>query len=133
MNAPATTRHAQPGWIPQAGSFAARLALLRHQMGWSNVKEAALACGLPIESWRSWEKDGRQPRNLLRVVSTISTVSGVDYYWLLDGSVMPNATTGLSAWDIRTSTRSARIPRRPESVEDSECAWRDSNSQPSDP
>ena len=33
------------GWIPDADSFGARLALIRQQLGWGNVKEAALACG----------------------------------------------------------------------------------------
>ncbi len=76
---------AQPlghGWRPDDASFGARLALVRQRMGWGNVKEAALACGLPVESWRNWERDGRQPRDFIAVCARISERTGVDLAWL---------------------------------------------------
>ncbi len=70
------------GWRPDALTFGARLALIRQHQGWGNVREAALACGLPPESWRSWERDGRQPRNYVAVCAQISDRTGVDLSWL---------------------------------------------------
>jgi hypothetical protein len=65
--------------------FGARLALVRQRMKWGNVKEAAVACGLPTESWRSWERDGRSPRNIVEIASIIAAATGCDYLWLLAG------------------------------------------------
>ena len=73
------------GWVPDASTFGARLALIRQRMGWGNVKEAALACGLPVESWRNWERDGRQPRDYMRICQVIAERSGVDMTWLAVG------------------------------------------------
>lgn len=71
------------------GTFAARLASVRHEMGW-NAKEAALACGLPAASWREWELNGREPRGLQKIVAQISARTGVDEYWLLMGKDIPD-------------------------------------------
>jgi len=49
-------------WVPEL-TFGARLALVRHKMGW-NIKEAATSCGLPAQSWRGWEVDGREPHRI---------------------------------------------------------------------
>ena len=54
-----TTAPTEQGWVADDSEFGARLALIRQRMAWGNVKEAALACGLPVESWRNWERDGR--------------------------------------------------------------------------
>ena len=70
------------GWRPDDTLFGARLALIRQRMGWGNVKEAALACGQPVESWRSWERDGRMPRDVVRISVEIATVTGCDVGWL---------------------------------------------------
>lgn len=67
-------------------TFGARLALVRQRMGWGNVKEAADACGVPVESWRRWERDGRSPRDVVEVAAVISDATGCDYGWLLAGS-----------------------------------------------
>lgn len=88
-----TTEPPATGWIPTADTFGARLALLRQAMGWGNVKEAALACAQPVESWRSWERDRRQPREIVRVARDISAATGCDYYWLLDGSIRAGAAS----------------------------------------
>jgi hypothetical protein len=70
------------GWVPSVlDDFGARLALVRHHKGW-NIKEAALACGVPPASWRGWELDGLSPRNFLTVVNKISRGSGCDVIWL---------------------------------------------------
>ena len=55
-------------------------------MGWGNVAEAAKACGLPVDSWRNWERDNRAPRRITVIAKQISTASGCDYLWLLLGS-----------------------------------------------
>lgn len=70
------------GWGPDDAEFGARLALVRQRMGWGNVKEAALACGLPVESWRNWERDGRKPRDYIAVCQKISARTGADLSWL---------------------------------------------------
>lgn len=54
-------------------------------MGW-NVKEAALACGLPPQSWRNWEA-GKRPLNVVEVCDAIATRTGADADWLLRGGV----------------------------------------------
>lgn len=59
--------------------------MVRQRMGWGNVKEAALACGVPVESWRNWERDGARPRNLVDVAEQIAERTGCDFYWLLVG------------------------------------------------
>jgi len=51
-------------------------------MGWGNVKEAALACGVPVESWRNWERDGRLPRDIIGVCRAIAAKTGADPTWL---------------------------------------------------
>ncbi len=74
------------GSKPNDQRFGARLALVRQYMGWGNVKEAALACRQPPESWRTWERDNVHPRDTVRISREISAATGCDYYWLLDGS-----------------------------------------------
>lgn len=62
-------------------------------MGW-NLKEAALACGLPQGSWREWELNNRDPRGIQAVVGKIADQTGVDDYWLLTGRVTPTGGDG---------------------------------------
>lgn len=75
------------GWIPDDQTFGARLALIRQAQGWGNVKEAARACGIPTETWRSWESrtDASLPRKAVERVRQIVGVTGVDLDWLLLG------------------------------------------------
>lgn len=70
-------------WVPEL-TFGARLALVRHRMGW-NQKEAAAACGLPAQSWRGWEAHGHLPRRYVDIAKQISGATGVDYLWLVHG------------------------------------------------
>lgn len=72
-----------PGWVADDSSFGARLALIRQRMGWGNVKEAALGCGLPVESWRGWERDGRMPRDIVTTCRRISDRTGCNLGWLI--------------------------------------------------
>jgi hypothetical protein len=72
-------------WIPDDSSFGARLALVRQRMAWGNVKEAAIACAVPVESWRTWERDNVQPRNFTVIARRIAERTGCDYGWLVDG------------------------------------------------
>ena len=84
MTTDATTR--QPdSWTADASTFGARLALIRQKMGWGNVKAAAEQCGLPVESWRNWERDGIEPRRLTTIAMTIAGRTGCDYLWLVHG------------------------------------------------
>ena len=78
----------RPSNVPVVDNFGARLALVRQRMSWGNVKEAAESCGLPVQSWRNWERDNGQPRDIVKAAQRISAVSGVNYYWLLDGNAM---------------------------------------------
>jgi hypothetical protein len=82
-----TTAKPEPpaSWIPTDSTFGARLALIRQRMGWGNVKLAAEACGVPPESWRTWERDGVEPRGLNRIAKKISERTGCDYGWLVGG------------------------------------------------
>lgn len=80
-----TATTAPAAWIPDDSTFGARLALIRQRMGWGNVKEAATACRLPTESWRTWERDGVEPRGLQRIATQISNATGCDLIWLMGG------------------------------------------------
>lgn len=80
MTTAATTGSA---WVPEL-TFAARLALVRNRMGW-NAKEAALACGLPAQSWRNWEATKR-PHDFEAVCRKIADRTGCDLAWLMGAS-----------------------------------------------
>lgn len=83
------------GWTADDSTFGARLALVRQRMGWGNVKEAAMGVGVPVESWRSWERDGRLPRDQVAIARRISLRTGCSYDWLLDGrSISRKVDTG---------------------------------------
>lgn len=45
-------------------------------------REAAMACGQPVSSWRNWERDGRMPRDYMAVCQQISERTGADLAWL---------------------------------------------------
>jgi len=74
----------EPPEPPDPGTFGGRLKLIRMAMGW-NAKEAALACGLPAQSWRGWEVDGREPHRLITIAMAIAGRTGVDVDWLVWG------------------------------------------------
>lgn len=82
-------------WVPTDLTFGARLALVRQRMAWGNVKQAATACGLPVQSWRTWERDGVVPRHIVTVAKQIAAVTGCDYLWLLLGPDRGAASPGL--------------------------------------
>ena len=67
------TAQTMEAWTADDRTFGARLALVRQHMGWGNVKEAALACGLPPETWRTWERDNVKPRNYEEVCVKIAS------------------------------------------------------------
>lgn len=77
------TAQATEGWVPNDSEFASRLALIRNRMGW-NAKEAALACGLPAQSWRNWES-GKRPHDYARVCQMIADRTGASLTWLALG------------------------------------------------
>lgn len=77
--------------------FAVRLMLIRHEMGW-NAKEAALACGLPAQSWREWEIAGRRPRDYEGVCRQIAARTGCDFVWLMCGQI-PSPAVGAPSRD----------------------------------
>lgn len=74
-----------PGWTADDSSFGARLALIRQRMGWGNIARAAKECGVPTDSWRNWEVDGREPHRLTTIAMAIATKTGCDYLWLVHG------------------------------------------------
>lgn len=69
-------------WVPD-DTFGSRLAQIRQKKGW-NVKQAALACGVKVQSWHNWE-GGRLPREYEDVCRQISRTTGADLNWLLRG------------------------------------------------
>lgn len=77
-----------PNWKPDTSAFGARLALLRWRLNY-NLKEAALVCGFPPESWRTWELYGTMPRDLVAVTGQIADRTGVDRLWLMLGDDAP--------------------------------------------
>ena len=85
MTTDAGTQQGAAPWTADASTFGARLALVRQHMGWGNVKTAADKCGLPVESWRNWERDGVEPRRMTTIAMTIASASGCDYLWLVHG------------------------------------------------
>lgn len=120
-----TTTHGErtlTGWTANDSSFGARLALIRQRMKWGNVKEAAVACGLPVESWRTWERDSVTPRRIVEIASVIADRTGCDYIWLLTGNGGgQNGTQGGTrvtvAYPHRATTRPpgrASTDRRPQ-------------------
>lgn len=74
----------QESWVPTTETFGARLALLRQNMKWPTIKEAALACGLGRQSWSNWEA-GKRVLDYQDVCAKISARTGVDRYWLMTG------------------------------------------------
>jgi transcriptional regulator with XRE-family HTH domain len=107
-----TTQRIERGWVPEE-SFGARLALIRQHYGW-NVKAAANACGLPVQSWRGWERDHMQPRRYLEVCRTIAEATGASYDWLLDGRRFPSPRS------THTPQYAERNPRKKVTVRDEE-------------
>lgn len=80
-------------WVPDSGTFGARLALVRQRMRW-NIKESAMACGISAGSWREWELAGRLPRNLDEVCTRIAISTGCNDFWLMTGRITPTAPNG---------------------------------------
>ncbi|GAB2906745.1 hypothetical protein GCM10027047_01200 [Rhodococcus aerolatus] len=87
------TTQTEGRWVPTTETFGARLALVRHRMGW-NAKEAALACGISQGSWREWELKGRLPRGFAATAAAIAERTGVDDYWLMTGRTNPRPDGG---------------------------------------
>lgn len=81
-------------WVPSTSSFGARLALLRQNIGWQTIKEAALACGINRQSWKNWEA-GRGVAEMDHVCEKISSRTGVDHYWLVTGKKAPSTQVPL--------------------------------------
>jgi len=100
------TQPRTPGWTPDDTTFGARLALVRQRMGWGNIAKAAKECGVPVDSWRNWEVDGREPHRLVTISMAIATRTGCDLDWLVYGPVrgdaVPSGRYGLEARIVAT-------------------------------
>lgn len=90
------TSDAAHGWVPSDREFAARLALIRNRMGW-NLKEAALACGLPPSSWTNWETKGKRPHDYVQVCQLIATRTGASVEWLALGTAATREASAVGA------------------------------------
>lgn len=91
------TTQTTSAWVPDLGSYGARLALVRQHMGW-NMKEAARECGLPQNSWLGWESTGHNPRDFVRVSEAISKRTGATVDGLLPGQKsVPQDVSSLQA------------------------------------
>jgi hypothetical protein len=77
-------------------------------MGW-NMKEAALACGLPAATWRLWETGGARPRDISDAAQRIAEETGADYWWIIAG---PRAMLPVPDGGARKSGRRRWGPRR---------------------
>jgi transcriptional regulator with XRE-family HTH domain len=75
----------KPGKVP-VDTLAARLVLLRRELGWSQ-REAAQATGIPFGTWQGMETDGRGSRDLDRHVMAIVEATGYDRDWLMWGGM----------------------------------------------
>ena len=64
-------------------TLAARLILLRHELGWTQ-REATHETGVPYGVWQGMES-GRETRGLDRHVAAIVKASGYDRDWLMWG------------------------------------------------
>lgn len=95
----------QPAWIPDDTRFGARLALIRQHMAWGNVKEAALACGVPVESWRTWERDNVKPQRYEEICRKIAQHSGCDLDWLMRGHKFGSVRVATRPVDNRPAGR----------------------------
>ena len=118
------------GWLPRVDTLRGppRLGAPAHGLG--HVKEAAESCGVPVQSWRTWE-DGGIPRDILRLAKRVSAVTGVNYYWQLDGEAVPMTAPIQYEGPARRATR-GRSKAVDSALADAR-ARRDSNPQPSDP
>jgi len=74
-----------------ADTLAARLLLLRHEMGWSQRKAATLT-GVPYRVWQGMES-GLETRGLDRHVVAIAAASGYDRDWLMWGGPLSDPTS----------------------------------------
>ena len=84
MSSDATADQAE-AWIADDSTFGARLALIRQKMGWGNIAKAAKEVGVPTDSWRNWEVDGREPHRMPTIAMAIATRVGCAYRWLVHG------------------------------------------------
>lgn len=109
-----TANTASAAWIPDDSTFGARLALIRQRMAWGNVKEAAEACGIPVQSWRTWERDGVEPRGLTRIARQVAERTGCDYGWLVGGLELAGRLPASSGTVIASAPtlRYADLPER---------------------
>src|SRR5262245_53040819 len=96
------------GWIPDGSTFGARLAMVRQHVGWGNVELAATECGVPVQSWRRWERDGKLPRDIIGSAQAIATRTGCDFLWLLTGNAYGAPRIPTTAYGERRPA-----PRRP--------------------
>jgi transcriptional regulator with XRE-family HTH domain len=69
------------GWRPSDDTFGARLALIRQAKGWS-MTQAAQECGVPMHSWRRWERNADRPRDYIELCTRIAARTDVDLAWL---------------------------------------------------
>lgn len=70
-----------------ADTFAARLLLVRHELGLS-VDEISAQCGIASATWSTWER-GTRPRDKEMVVRAIAEATGYDAAWLMFGAQFP--------------------------------------------
>jgi hypothetical protein len=104
------------GWTADDSTFGARLALIRQRMAWGNVKEAAVACGLPTESWRTWERDNVAPRRVVEVAAIIAEKTGCDFGWLLAGKRLTTYAPARGGSHDEINGRKSTLTGRPRPI-----------------
>jgi len=99
----------QTTWVPR-DTFAARLALLRRELG-ITAEEAAARCGLNRATWQTWEH-GASPRNMSAVVAKIALATGVSRDWLMWGGALRGPDDVLPRLDSNQEPSGFRPRRR---------------------
>lgn len=78
-------------WVP-ADTFAARLVVLRRELG-LNQREMAALCQVSAPTLNTWE-NGSMPQKMAAVVNKIAAATGCDRQWLMWGGALRLSPNG---------------------------------------
>lgn len=97
------TTQVASGWVPEpppppdTSAFSGRLRLLRMALDLT-TEEMARRLSVPPTTYRSWEA-GREPRKQPQLVTKLSTMFGVDWFWMI-GEMGPEQGIPASRWKV---------------------------------
>jgi transcriptional regulator with XRE-family HTH domain len=94
-------------------TFAARLVLLRHDLGLTQQQAAELT-GVGRAAWNTWE-NGRIPQRQAEIAKKIADKTGYDLRWLLYGGVVSDTPTDddhpTGRFPVRVRAQEQRVRR----------------------